>query len=228
MVEKIILHLSINLGFLTQNEIFLADVLILGQTLSSGHLFYFLSYPAIYRETWHAVLKMQKKFSPGTCIFQSPFCRGFFLEWLIFGGAYVRREVCVSQLIGPVYRKFTVFVLFYFVFEGSFPSTSPPPVRGGGVGLYSERRFHGRFFVLPDGGLGGAYFRNFTAVSAWDSNMADLFVNFWDSASNELGKVREETEEENLVPVAKIVKGMGKDSGWGSVKFEEGFPPPSK
>ena len=58
--------------------------------------------------------------------------------------------------------------------------------------------------------------------------MADLFVNFWDSASNELGKVREETEEKNLVPVAKIVKGMGKDSGWGSVKFEEGFPPPSK
>ena len=131
MVEKIILHLSINLGFLTQNEIFLADVLILGQTLSSGHLFYFLSYPAIYRETWHAVLKMQKKFSPGTCIFQSPFWRGFFLEWLIFGGAYVLREVCVSQLIGPVYRKFTVFVLFYFVFEGSFPSTSPPPWGGG-------------------------------------------------------------------------------------------------
>ena len=31
MVEKIILHLSINLGFLTPNEICLADVLILGQ-----------------------------------------------------------------------------------------------------------------------------------------------------------------------------------------------------
>ena len=31
MVEKIILHLSINLSFLTQNEIYLADVLILGQ-----------------------------------------------------------------------------------------------------------------------------------------------------------------------------------------------------
>ena len=43
MVEKIILHLSINLGFLTQNEICLADVLILGQTLTSGNLFYFLS-----------------------------------------------------------------------------------------------------------------------------------------------------------------------------------------
>ena len=32
-------------------------------------------------------------------------------------------------------------------------------------------------------------------------------------------------EEENLVPVAKKVKGMGEDSGRGSVKFEEGFPP---
>ena len=52
MVEKlIILPLSINLGFLTQNEICLADVLILGQTLTSRHLFYFLSYPAIYLET---------------------------------------------------------------------------------------------------------------------------------------------------------------------------------
>ena len=29
--------------------------------------------------------------------------------------------------------KFTVFALFYFVFESNFPSTSPPP-RGGGGG----------------------------------------------------------------------------------------------
>ena len=51
MVQKIILRLSINLGFLTENEICFADVLILGQTLTSGHLFYFPSYPAIYLET---------------------------------------------------------------------------------------------------------------------------------------------------------------------------------
>ena len=51
MVEKIILHLLINLGFLTQSEICLADVLILRQTLTSAHLFYVLSYPAIYLET---------------------------------------------------------------------------------------------------------------------------------------------------------------------------------
>ena len=68
--------------------------------------------------------------------------------------------------------KFTVFALFYFVFEGNFPSTSPGS-------LSSEGRFRGGFFVLRvwsggGGGLiyGGAYFRNFTVVSAWDSNMA--------------------------------------------------------
>ena len=60
-------------------------------------------------------------------------------------------------------RKFTVFALFYFVFEDNFPSTSPG-------GLYLEERFNGGFFALPVwGGLyleglvhGGAYFRNFT------------------------------------------------------------------
>ena len=54
-------------------------------------------------------------------------------EGLIFGGAYIRRGLSTegnlrfkidwASLI--VERKFTVFVLFYFVFEGNFPSTSP-------------------------------------------------------------------------------------------------------
>jgi len=36
------------------------------------------------------------KISPGAYIFQKrPFLRGLFLEGLIFGGAYVRREICV-------------------------------------------------------------------------------------------------------------------------------------
>ena len=43
------------------------------------------------------------------------------MERLIFGGAYLRREICVS-IVGS---KFTVFTLFYFVFEGNFPITSP-------------------------------------------------------------------------------------------------------
>ena len=37
------------------------------------------------------------KISPGAYIFQRPFLRGLFLEGLIFGGAYIRREVCVSK-----------------------------------------------------------------------------------------------------------------------------------
>ena len=52
---------------------------------------------------------------------------------LIFGGAYIRRGLSTegnlrfkidwaSLIVGI---KFTVFALFYFVFEGNFPSTSP-------------------------------------------------------------------------------------------------------
>ena len=41
-----------------------------------------------------------QKISPGACIFQRPFLRGLFLEGLIFGGAYLRREICVSKSIG--------------------------------------------------------------------------------------------------------------------------------
>ena len=40
------------------------------------------------------------KISPGAYIFERPFLRGLFLEGLIFGGAYLRREICVSKLIG--------------------------------------------------------------------------------------------------------------------------------
>ena len=39
------------------------------------------------------------KISPGAYIFQRPFL-GLFLEGPIFGGTYVRREICVSKLIG--------------------------------------------------------------------------------------------------------------------------------
>ena len=53
--------------------------------------------------------------------------------------------------------KFTVFALFYFVFENNFPKTTPPPPGGG---LYLEGRFNGGFFLrYRFGGLifGGAY-----------------------------------------------------------------------
>ena len=40
------------------------------------------------------------KISPGAYTFQRPFLRGLFLEGLIFGGKYLRREMCVSKSIG--------------------------------------------------------------------------------------------------------------------------------
>ena len=40
------------------------------------------------------------KISPGAYAFQRPFLRGLFLEGLIIGGAYLRREICVSKSIG--------------------------------------------------------------------------------------------------------------------------------
>ena len=57
--------------------------------------------------------------------------------------------------------KFTVFAMFYFVFEGNFPSTSPPP---GGGGLIFGGRFNGGFFSLPVWGAytWRVYFRNLT------------------------------------------------------------------
>ena len=86
-------------------------------------------------------------------------------------GAHIRRGLSTegnlrfkidwASLIGR--SKFIIFALFYFVFEGNFPSTSP---RGG---LYFEGQFNEGFFSLPVWGAyiwrgidGGAYFRNFT------------------------------------------------------------------
>ena len=56
--------------------------------------------------------------------------------------------------------KFTVFALFYFVFEGSFPSTSPR-----GAYIWRSDLTEG-FLRYRFGGLihGGAYFRNFTVL----------------------------------------------------------------
>ena len=46
-------------------------------------------------------------------------------------------------------RKFTVFALFYSVFDGNFQVQAP-----GGGGLYLEGRFNGGFFALR---VWGAY-----------------------------------------------------------------------
>ena len=56
--------------------------------------------------------------------------------------------------------KFIVFALFYFLFEGNFPSTSPWGAyfwRGDLTEGVLSYRFGGLIF-------GGAYFRNFTVI----------------------------------------------------------------
>ena len=64
--------------------------------------------------------------SPGAYIFQRPLLRGLFLEGLIFGGAYPWMEICLSKSIRLALQlKVPFFALFYFVFDGNIPSTSP-------------------------------------------------------------------------------------------------------
>ena len=40
------------------------------------------------------------KISPGAYIFRRPILGGLVLEGVIFGGSYLRREICVSKSIG--------------------------------------------------------------------------------------------------------------------------------
>ena len=69
------------------------------------------------------------------------------MEGLIFGGAYVRGEICVSKSIGLALfleRKFTVFLCSTLYLRAISKYKPPPP----GGGLYLEGRFNGGFFAL--------------------------------------------------------------------------------
>ena len=63
-----------------------------------------------------------------------------------------------SLIVGS---KFTIFALFYFVFESNFPSTSSWGLKYIWRGNLTEGFLHYEF-----GGLifGGAYFRNFAVI----------------------------------------------------------------
>ena len=66
-----------------------------------------------------------------------------------------------ASLIGG--RKFTVFALFYFVFEGNFQVQAPG-------GLYLEVRFNRRFFALRVWGAyiwGGLYMEGLIFGILW-------------------------------------------------------------
>ena len=76
------------------------------------------------------------KTSPGAYIFQRPFLRGLFMEGLIFGGAYLWREICVSKSIGQALKlegNLRFFALFYFVFESNFQVQAPGGLIFGGA-----------------------------------------------------------------------------------------------
>ena len=77
---------------------------------------------------------------------------------LIFGGKFAFQNRLGWLIDGS---KFTVFALFYFVFEDNFPSTS---LRGAYIwrGDLAEGFMRYRFGGLT---FGGAYFRNFTVAS---------------------------------------------------------------
>ena len=65
-------------------------------------------------------------------------------------------------------RKFEVFALFYFVFEGNFPSTSPRGAyiwRGDLTEGFLRYRFGGGDLYLEGLIHGGTCFRNFTVPS---------------------------------------------------------------
>ena len=76
----------------------------------------------------------------------------------------MRLKIDWANLI--VGRKFSVFALFYLVFEGNFPFSRPQ-----GAYIWRGDLTEGFFYVTGLGGLcleglihGGAYFQNFTVL----------------------------------------------------------------
>ena len=109
----------------------------------------------------HRTYRKIPKIIPGAYIFQRPFLRGLFSEGLIFGGAYLQREICVSKSIGLA-LQLEVNLLFLLCFalylRAIFQVQAPGWLIFGGA---IQRRI---FLHYPLGGLihGGAYFQNFT------------------------------------------------------------------
>ena len=107
-----------------------------------------------------AIYRKIPKISPGAYIFQRPFLGGLFLEGLIFGGAYVRREFCVSKSIGlALYWEGNLpFLLCLTLYLRAISKYKPPGAyiwRGDLTEGFLRYEFKGLIH-------GGAYFRNFT------------------------------------------------------------------
>ena len=89
---------------------------------------------------------MRRHFSP----VKRPFFEGLIFGGFIYGGNCAFQTDWASLIVG---RKFTVFALFYFLFEGNFPSTSPRGAyiwKGDLTEGFLRYRFKGLIF-------GGAY-----------------------------------------------------------------------
>ena len=93
-------------------------------------------------------------------------------EGLIFGGAYIRRGLSTQGILRfktdwaslIVGSKFTIFALFYFIFEGNFPSTSPQGVniwRGNLTEAFLRYLFTFWRVLYLAGGGGGELFSEF-------------------------------------------------------------------
>ena len=93
-------------------------------------------------DRWESTVKF-RKWAPGLIFFKDPFWGAYFLRGLSTDGNLRFKINWASLIVGS---KFTFFALFYFVFEGNFPSTSPQGLFGGLVfgeaytwrGLFSE------------------------------------------------------------------------------------------
>ena len=119
----------------------------------------------------YQVYRKITKISPGACIFQRPFLRGLSTE------GNMRFKIDWASLI--VGSKFTVFALFYFVFEGNFPSTSTWRAyiwRGDLTEGFLRYEFGGHIF-------GGAYtwrglFSEFYGISKIKWNLSSSVIMF--------------------------------------------------
>ena len=101
----------------------------------------------------HIKYRKIPKISCGLIFFKALFEGLIFRRGLTMEGNLRFKIDWASLIVG---RKFTVFALSYFVFEGNFQVQAPrPPSRGGGGGcLYSEGQFNRGFFALQ---VWGAY-----------------------------------------------------------------------
>ena len=87
----------------------------------------------------HIKYRKIPKISCGLIFFKALFQGFIFRRGLTMEGNLRFKIDWASLIVG---RKFTVFALSYFVFEGNFQVQAPrPPSRGGGGGAYIWRGF---------------------------------------------------------------------------------------